>query len=291
MTLLAKRGLTIPTKNPPGFCALIALAQSLACCASPEPSNVEDSRATLTRPGSEYDRVPPFARRPYEPFSRESAVAIALREWRVFGQPVDDSPPLEGPPPEDDAANPARQPGLWQRVGEYWWIGVSPESRASSWTGKHDSSGSEFPPGSRGAFPWSAAFISYVMRIAGAGDRFPYSQSHATYIAAGVRRNGYAVVGHPIDGYAPQLGDIICAGRDKGKRVHYVQLPRSFPAHCEIVVSISAGQLSAVSGNVGAAVTLTHVPILPDGRLGAVSDQPIDDRYPWIIVLQVLYDK
>ena len=42
--------------------------------------------------------VPPFAKVPYEPFSREAVVAIALREWRLFGQnvadPEADSDPL-----------------------------------------------------------------------------------------------------------------------------------------------------------------------------------------------------
>ena len=29
---------------------------------------------------------------PYEPISRKSVVAIALREWRLFGELVDDDP-------------------------------------------------------------------------------------------------------------------------------------------------------------------------------------------------------
>ncbi len=36
---------------------------------------------------------PPFARMPYEPFSRADAVAIAEQEWRLFGQRVYDDPP------------------------------------------------------------------------------------------------------------------------------------------------------------------------------------------------------
>jgi hypothetical protein len=39
------------------------------------------------------DRVPPFAARPYEAFARQNVVAIALREWRLFGSLVDDDPP------------------------------------------------------------------------------------------------------------------------------------------------------------------------------------------------------
>ena len=39
-----------------------------------------------------------------------------------------------------------------------------------------------FPASEDGTYAWSAAFVSYVMRIAGAGARFPYSASHSDYI-------------------------------------------------------------------------------------------------------------
>ena len=83
--------------------------------------------------------VPPFARVPYEPISRESVVAIALREWRLFGEPVDDDPPGSRPPPAPED-KPEREPGLWQRVGEYWWLGMNAGAPESGWTGKHDAS-------------------------------------------------------------------------------------------------------------------------------------------------------
>ena len=34
------------------------------------------------------------------------------------------------------------------------------------------------------AHPWSAVFVSYVMRTAGAGPAFAYSAAHQTYIRA-----------------------------------------------------------------------------------------------------------
>src|SRR6201995_976988 len=121
--------------------------------------------------------VPPFAKVAYEPFSREAVGAIAMREWRLFGQNVAD--------PEADAARmvkPEREDGLWQRVGEYWWLGLNAGSAESAWTGKHNADGKVFSPAVDGDYAWSAAFISYVMRIAGAGQRFPYSGDHADYI-------------------------------------------------------------------------------------------------------------
>ena len=51
---------------------------------------------------------------------------------------------------------------------------------------------SEFPAGQDGTYAWSAAFISYVMRIDGAGPKFPYAISHSTYINA-ARTGGYAL--------------------------------------------------------------------------------------------------
>ena len=47
----------------------------LSACAAPQPA--PDAH------------VPPFARVPYEPISRDAVVAIALREWRLFGSPVE----------------------------------------------------------------------------------------------------------------------------------------------------------------------------------------------------------
>jgi hypothetical protein len=56
---------------------------------------------------AEAGHSPPFARMPYEAFGRAEAVAIAVQEWRLFGEPVDDDPPPPGgfdPAPGDDPA-------------------------------------------------------------------------------------------------------------------------------------------------------------------------------------------
>src|SRR5689334_5635431 len=71
------------------------LALFSACARRPETA------AGLPRkPGVPPDsHVPDFARRPYAPFARDSVIAIALREWRLFDRPVDDDPPGTRPPP------------------------------------------------------------------------------------------------------------------------------------------------------------------------------------------------
>lgn len=237
--------------------------------------------------------VPDFATQPFEPFSRNAAIAIALREWRVFGQPVDDDPPGTRPPPLPDQ-KPERFEGLWQRVGEYWYESQDLSRPEVSWTGKHDAWGVAFPAQDDGEYAWSAAFISYVMRTSGAGSRFPYSPSHDTYIDAAWREaqgqdRNWAVAAYPIDQYAPTPGDIICTSRTQ-RPIRFVSLPADFPAHCDIVVAQSPGIISVIGGNVDDAVTMKHVPVTDDGRLGAAANQPLDSRYPWFVVLRVAYD-
>ena len=238
--------------------------------------------------------APPFARVPFEPISRQAVVAIALREWRLFGQPVDDDPPGSRSPPPPEL-KPEREPGLWQRVGEYWWLGMDAGSEEAGWTGKTDGQGVVFPAREDGEYAWSAAFVSYVMRIAGAGRRFPYSEAHSTYIDLAKRQklgkvSGWLVSAERVTDYAPHLGDLICYSRTVGRALTYDDLPAGhYPAHCDIVVGVETGQVTVVGGNVDDAVTLKHVPVGPDGRLAGPGGQVIDARYPWMTVLRVLF--
>lgn len=258
---------------------------------APVPTPVVQTRAG-PGPSMVDDHVPDFAQRSFEPFSRRDAVAVAMREWRLFGMPVDDDAPDTRPVPTTALLKPERLPGLWERVGEYWWIGQDPYEREASWTGKHDADGNRFPIGVDGHYAWSAAFISYVMRVSGAGDRFPYSPNHSTYINAAVAGETSGLHAFAVNAVAPQLGDLVCAGRASGARVRFEMLPTSygFPAHCAIVVAVQPNQISVIGGNVDDAVTLTHVPVGADGRLAAADGTIIDQRYPWLVVLQVQYD-
>ncbi len=274
--------------------AVLLAALLLGGCAARVPTTGERMATAPVLPPRLAPNVPDFATKPYAPFVRDAVVAIALREWRLFGQPVDDDPPGTRPPLQGDA-KPERQQGLWQRVGEYWYEGMDLARPEVSWTGRHDAYGVEFPSEDDGEYAWSAAFVSYVMRVAGAGERFPYSPAHHTYINAAKRmadggEGGWAITALPIDQYAPQPGDLICTSRT-ARPVRFAQLPAGyFPAHCDIVAQVGAGSDLVVGGNVDDAVTAKHVPTLPDGRLGEAANQPLDDRYPWFVVLRVSYD-
>ena len=289
--------------SPSLLCIPLAglLALGLGACAdtatshppTPTPAHTPVAQyRTSQGPSGADDHVPDFATRSFAPFNRQDAIAIALREWRLFGQPVDDDDPELRPEPSSTAVKPERLPGLWERVGEYWWIGQDPYESEVEWTGKHDSNGQPFDFTHDAHYAWSAAFISYVMRVSGAGDRFPYAPNHSTYINAAASGSSTGLRAQDPATYAPGPGDLICAGRSTSRSVRYANLPTAyaFPAHCGIVVAKGPQQISIIGGNVDDAVTLTHVPVSPTGTISGPDGNSLDSRYPWCVVLQVLYD-
>jgi hypothetical protein len=264
----------------------LPLTLALGGCAAPEP--FPPAAAVLPPPTAVLDaHIPRFARWPYQAFSREAAVQIALREWRAFGQQVV-FPNTELPVDEE------RQEGMWQRVGEYWWLGLDAHWREQNWTGMHDENGVIFPASIDGNYAWSAAFISYVMRVAGASSRFPYSETHADYINAARRHGlglepGTALTAERVEIYAPQRGDLICYWRGR-QPVFYDDLPTGrFPGHCDIVVAIRPGELDVIGGNVENAVAMRHIPATLDGHLAGPDGIVIDPDHHYFVVLRVEY--
>jgi len=248
---------------------VVAVALLLSGCAA------EDAHAPL------------FAQKSYGPFSRTDAVAVATDEWLLWGQRVDDTDGASYVQTEASMAQ--RHPGLWERVGEYWWEGMNASEYDRGYTGKHDAQGRVFSVADTGDYAWSAAFISYVMRIAGAGKAFPYSPDHAFYMnyaaraAAGEIADPLLIAEDPAV-YAPVLGDLVCFGRDTALGLRFGDLPTAglFPAHCDMVVAVKAGQISVVGGNVDNAVTMAHLVVSDRGVIS-------DNRQVWTAVLRVMY--
>lgn len=99
---------------------------------------------------------------------------------------------------------------------------------------------------------WSAAYISYCAKKAGAGKLFAYSTAHWVYLAA-AKKNREAKNSNPfklyrLNEYKPQVGDIVAATRD-GSRLNYDNIEDGGPAHCDIVIGVTATSISVVGGN------------------------------------------
>ena len=236
----------------------------------------------LALSGCVANHAPPFANAPYEPFSRAAAVAIATDEWRLWGSRVGEVPGYT----QTQSSMGERQQGLWQRVGEYWWEGMNAGEPDAAYTGMHDARGHVFSIPANGDYAWSAAFISYVMRIAGAGPDFPYAPDHATYINYAARAAAQKIA-HPLliaenpATYAPRRGDLACYARGDA-RLTFAGLPASyiFPAHCGIITGGGPGDADIIGGNVDDAVVLEHLRTDAQGRLDAKN---------WLVILRVLY--
>ncbi len=271
------------TARPAFLLPLFALPALLAAC-GPTPAARPPVATNL-------DGAPPFMRQGYEPYSRQAAVAVALREWRAWGSQVHDEPPGSLPPPRPDD-KPERQEGNWQRVGEYWWTTLGPTRPESGWTGKHGAGGLAIPANRDGDYAWSAAFIRYVLYSAGAGTSLPPGLAHATYIqAARNTPRQIRMQAHPVADYAPDAGDLICYGRASSRPLTLDSMPSSFPSHCDIVTGLGSGTIQVVGGNVADAVSMKHIPVDAQGRLADTTGKPYDTRYPWFTVLQVNYDR
>lgn len=267
--------------RPPFPLALLLVVLVAACTRPPGP--VAATGAATGGYGSD-QHLPPYVRMGFEPFSAVNTIAIAEREWRGFGSVVDDAPPGPDLPPD---ARPDKQPGLWQRVSDYWWYGQDFNAPEGGWGSLYNQNGTRIS-GTPAA--WSAAFISYVMRTAGAGPGFPYTPLHADYINAAARGEGVLRAERP-ETYAPRPGDLICLGRLSARKLRFDDLPSGrFFGHCDLVVQAQPGQLSVIGGNVAAGVTMKHVPTNPDGLLAdPATGQILDSRYPWFVVLRVVY--
>jgi hypothetical protein len=117
--------------------------------------------------------------------------------------------------------------------------------------------------------PWSAAFISFVVKKAGGHTGFRFAAAHARYIVDAKRKREANDETAPFwlfrfDEHRPQLGDMICLRRQPG--VTFDTLPEGgFSSHCDIVVEIRDAAVRTLGGNVGNSVSLRTVPLTQSG--------------------------
>ncbi|PXF48617.1 hypothetical protein BWQ96_01469 [Gracilariopsis chorda] len=143
-------------------------------------------------------------------------------------------------------------PTMARRVGDYW-----------------DELGLNLDGCDRNV-PWSAAFISYMVREAGGGTNFRYSSAHRDYIhdAFAGGRGLYNSVSN-IDSSTVRTGDLACSGRGRIGSWDYSDFLTwynnggtshdTIPTHCDIVVAVSGSTITVIGGNVSQRVTRNTV--------------------------------
>ena len=196
--------------------------------------------------------------------TRTSMVLLAVGEWGRFGKQVI-TYSKDGPPRTEQLG--IKERDAPQRIADYW------ASVDKVLSGADD-------------VPWSAAFISWDIASAGVpSDLFCPDQRHTIYVERIVERAkqpGAAFVPHEPDAYAPRVGDLICISRD-GSGTTLQNLNRG-AGHCDIVVDVQPGHLSAIGGNVGDSVARSVFPLDGGGFLSPISARPvfavIENRLP-----------
>jgi hypothetical protein len=110
--------------------------------------------------------------------------------------------------------------------------------------------------------PWSAAFISWILRKAGY-ENFLFSPLHAQYIHQAVRRRKLSIDGpfwgFRLDEHRPALGDMVCQWRPT-KDAHgnpilidydYAEDHDDFFSHTDMVVQVNDRSIRSIGGNTG----------------------------------------
>jgi hypothetical protein len=179
--------------------------------------------------------------------------AIASGEWDLFGRQQFD---LAGH--QIHAGHHEGDDPFFRRVGLYWQAGVNDPTL----DGRND-------------VPWSAAFISWVMRTAGAGTRFVYSPQHSVYISRAIRdlalqRTDAGYWCFRLGEQRPAPGDIVCWAREPDVDYDH-QKSGLYKGHCDAVVEVRAGEVDVIGGNFGDSVSKRTFALDGNGFLRPVS--------------------
>lgn len=168
----------------------------------------------------------------------------------------------------------------WLRVVDYW-RGSGLLYQALQRPGANDcmhAGGGHAAPACRGFVidtPWSAAFVSWVLRRAGLPG-FKGSASHVGYVRDAYRNpEGSAFRVADPRAVRPGQGDLLCYVRVAGRSYGFAGLAgllsrddAGLGMHCDIVVSVQARDATAylVGGNVLDGVTMRLLPLTPGGQ-------------------------
>jgi hypothetical protein len=174
--------------------------------------------------------------------------------------------------------------------------------------------------------PWSAAFISFLMKQSGFGrNEFEFSDSHVDYVDQAYAASAAEARGQTSESAyracdvidtRPRPGDLICQTREDAASIaSYAALlrelqarrsdakPREIPMHCDLVTGADEGgnaKLEAIGGNVFQSVTLRQMTLNARKTLSAKYLQQTASgacaaneacgrnlsRRPWVVLLQ-----
>ena len=137
---------------------------------------------------------------------------------------------------------------------DYWQVGVGQPVNATALAS----------PEFHARHPWGAAFISWIMRRAGAGPAFPYSAAYSQIIEA-TRQNRSPFKIYQVNQVRPILGDLVCRWAAGHPSRSGGPQPSPLP-RCYIVADIQPGQLIAV-GVVRNSVGSVRIPTDPGGTI------------------------
>lgn len=138
-----------------------------------------------------------------------------------------------------------------QYVGQMWKaIGLNFDGRSKYASGKD--------------VPWSAAFISWVVRQAGAGyGAFKFADAHSRFVHDAIQarllgRDDRPFWGYRINQQKPAVGDIVARNRG-GNAFSYDFAERNsgYESHSDVVVEARPGMIRVIGGNVGNTVSLS----------------------------------
>jgi hypothetical protein len=123
----------------------------------------------------------------------------------------------------------------------------------------------ELPHTGRDDLPWSAAFISYVVRHVATKyngyDAFVYAASHSVYIHDAIKRANVSTA--PFHGFRlferkPQIGDMVARSREDVISFEQAATSDAFKSHTDIIVAVHADGVYAIGGNVSNSVNVTQ---------------------------------
>ena len=122
------------------------------------------------------------------------------------------------------------------------------------------------------------------MKQAGAGNQFKYNASHSVYIRDSIKKRkdqvkDAAFIAFKIDEVSPEVGDLVCAPREKG--ITY-DTTSNYISHCDLVVAKRSNEIDIIGGNVSDSVTQKTLKLDANGKVK-------DTTRPWFVVIKNLF--